>query len=539
MTGFIKKTKKTAAIFLAVMLVAASFCGCKSNKQMGQVNIEQSTPIVHEMPINGGVLSMPMPMNASIGNPYTVDTEEMLNFFSLIYEGLVEIDETNTLTPALAENWSSDESMRVWTFNLRKDAKWHSDGDGFNARDVKYSYDAILNMAGESYYSYNVSKIESVEIIDSYSVRITMKEKGVLPLRCLNFPIVKNGASLTSKPVGTGPYAYESKDEETVTLKANELWWKQRPYISSVKFIARDSNETALASFSAGQFNFVPTSAITAGKYRQEGVANVTDVMTQDMEVLLINHSNSLLKNIKIRQALAYLINRTELISNVCMNRARACDVPVAPDSWFYDSKSKLYDHSITKAEELLKAELCVDNNEDGILEKNGEDISFRLLVCTSLDGTRADAAKQIAQQLLDAGIKTEITLAAYSADGGGEFMEKLENGEYDIALVGFNMARDCDLSPYFGYEGECRFGGYYSLELENAASEMYNAANDSELQQKASDFQLCFIEELPFIVLYFRLNSIVYSSQIKALETAREPDIMRNVEKWYISDNK
>ncbi len=535
MKRFLQKNNKTAVVVLLLITLAASFFGCGKNEISGEVDFLVSTPIVHELPVNGGVLSMPMPLNAAVGNPYTVDTEEMLNFFSLIYEGLVEIDETNTLIPSLAENWSCDSSKRVWTFNLRKDAKWQSDEEQLSAYDVKYSYDTLCNMDGTSYYSYNVSKIESVEVADNYSVRITMKEKGILPLRCLDFPIVKNGASLSSKPIGTGPYAFESYSDDTVILKANENWWKQRPYIETVKFIARDSNETALASFSAGQFNLVPTSAITAGKYRQEGIASVLDVMTQNMEVMLINHENSLLRDIKIRQALSYLINRTELISNVCMNRARSCDVPIAPDSWFYDSKSKIYDYSISKAEELLAQAQCSDSNEDGILEKNGEDISFKLLVCSSVDGTRDEAAKHIAQQLLEAGIKTEITSASYSNDDGGKLMEKLENREFDIALVGFNMARDCDILPYLASDGDCNFSGYYSAVLEKAAKEMYAAEDDTVLREKASAFQTQFAHEIPFIVLYFRLNSMVYSADIKELDTAREPDIMRNVENWYI----
>ncbi|MBQ9833205.1 MAG: hypothetical protein IJO48_05680, partial [Clostridia bacterium] len=366
-----------------------------------------------------------------------------------------------------------------------------------------------------------------------------MKEKGVLSLRCLDFPIVRNGAGLGGKPVGTGAYQVETYSNDKVVLAANENWWKQRPYIDRVEFEARDSNETALASFAAGQFNMVPTSAITAGRYRQEGVSEVLDVMTQDMEVLIVNHDNYILRDVRIRQAVAYMIDRSEIISNVCMNRAQACDVPIAPDSWFYDSKSKVYDHSLNKAMSLLEEAGYTDADENGVLEKNGIELELNILVCESADGTRGEAAREIAKQLTDAGIKAQVVIAAYSMNDGGEFMSKLKNGEFDLALVGFNMSRDCDLSPYLDEMGECNYGGYHGSELAELAHAMYTASDEASLRESASAFQSKFVSQLPFIVLYFRLNSIVCSADIRDIGAVREPDIMRNAEKWYIAESE
>ena len=61
-------------------------------------------------------------------------------------------------------------------------------------------------------------------------------------------------------------------------------------------------------------------------------------------------------------------------------------------------------------------------------------------------------------------------------------------------------------------------------------------AADETTYQEAASQFQLKFVEELPFITLYFRLNSIVYASEIQNVSGARDPNPMRNVDKWYIN---
>ena len=66
-------------------------------------------------------------------------------------------------------------------------------------------------------------------------------------------------------------------------------------------------------------------------------------------------------------------------------------------------------------------------------------------------------------------------------------------------------------------------------------ARSMMSAGDEAAYRDAASAFQLAFAEKLPFIPLYFRLNSIVYSADIKGMTDVREPDIMRSVDKWYM----
>jgi len=324
-----------------------------------------------------------------------------------------------------------------------------------------------------------------------------------------------------------------------VLLTANEAWWKQRPYIDSFLFIERDSNDVALASYSAGQLDMVPTSATTAGKYRQEGITTVQDVMTQSMELMLVNNNSGALSDTRVRQAIAYGLDRSKIISNVYMNRAQSCDVPVAPDSWIYDSKSKMYDYNASKALALLEEAGWTDVDEDGRLEKGGmalTELNLMLLVNDSSDSARKNAAAAIADQLGEIGISVEVVTAAYSVgQSSGEYMDMLKNGEYDIALIGMNLGRDSNLTEVMASNGKANYGNYYDYELDTLARSMMSAGDEAAYRDAASAFQLAFAEKLPFIPLYFRLNSIVYSADIKGMTDVREPDIMRSVDKWYM----
>lgn len=525
---------------LALMLAAGSVlmgcaCGGKDVQPPAPtIALPTATPAL--LPQNGGTLRLPMPANADKADPLSVTTEEMMTMFSLIFEGLIRIDSTNQLVPALAENWSCDASGRVWTVKLRKEAKWHDTGAPISANDVLYTYNTIVAMGGASYYSYMTSRIEGIAAVDQSTVQITMKDAGILSLYALNFPIVRSDPATLA--VGTGPYKMDAVTAGTVRLVANENWWKQRPYIDVVEFIERDSNETALASYEAGQLDMVPTSAVTAGRYREEGVTKVADLMTQTAEVLLVNHGNAVLRDVNVRRAIAYAINRSEMISNVYMNRAQASDVPIAPDSWMYESKSKIYDHSTATALSLLGESGWTGVNEEGFLTKNGRpgnELSLRLLYSDSADITRKNAAAVIAEQLIKLGIKVELIEAAYSLTDGGEYVSKLENGDFDIALVGFNLARDADLSQFLNASGGRNYGKYSNAQMETLMKHMIVAPDEPALREAASAFQLRFAEELPFIVLCFRLSSIVYSARVKGISLVREPDIFRDIDKWFM----
>ena len=520
---------------LMALLVAAlmAFSGCDrsaSGENEEEIAVPMATP--EPQPITGGEVRMYIPTNADVTDPLKVNTEEMLNFFSMIFESLVSISADGKLTAELAENWTSEDGGKTWNIKLREWVTWHGHDISLTPSDIILTFERLKSLGDDSYYSY------CTNTIDNQNIKVVTKSGGYASLYGLTFPVMMSGEA-TARPAGTGPYKYDGYRDGGVLLTANDSWWKQRPYIDSFLFIERDSNDVALASYSAGQLDMVPTSATTAGKYRQEGITTVQDVMTQSMELMLVNSTSGALSDSRVRQAIAYGLDRSKIISNVYMNRAQSCDVPIAPDSWIYDSKSKMYDYNASKALALLAEAGWTDVDEDGRLEKGGmalTELNLMLLVNDSSDSARKNAAAAIADQLSEIGISVEVVTAAYSVgQTGGEYMDMLKNGEYDIALIGMNLGRDSNLTEVMANGGKANYGNYYDYELDTLARSMMSAGDEAAYRDAASAFQLAFAEKLPFIPLYFRLNSIVYSADIKGMTDVREPDIMRSVDKWYM----
>ncbi len=528
---------RTLSSILVVLLLAS---GCAANEKpeptVTPIAIPTATPA--PQPVTGGTLILPIPRNpfqseaGTSYSPLTINTEEMRNMYSLVYEPLLRCDSSNRIIPSLAEKWSSDDTGRVWTIQLRKNVMWHN-GSLLTAEDVLYTIGQIKLLGSASYYSLAADAIESYEQTDDGTLRITMKRAGAAALYALVFPVVC--AETPNELNGTGPYQVQSSSE-TVELTVNPRWWRQAPYIQNIQCLSRESNDVALDSYEARQLNMVPTKTVSAGKYREEGVTSVLDVMTQEAEVLLVNHNNAILRNADVRKAIAYALDRSALVSNVYMNRAAVCDVPVPPDSFLYDATTKVYDHDLTKAAQLLNSAGWADEDGDGILQQGSSKLHLTLLVNDSTESTyRKNAAALIATQLLKAGIEVEVVTAKLSIEqANGEFEQKLTNGEFDLALAGFQMEPCGNLAPYLASDGARNYGkvsGDWGTLLSAAAA----AADENSMRETHAQLQQQFVQELPFIMLYFRMSSIVYSADIQKVSDIRGTDLFRTVSDWYI----
>ena len=103
-------------------------------------------------------------------NPLIATTEEALGLYSLVFESLIGIDESNRLI-SLAINWSADEeNANSWIINLRENVKWHS-GDILTAGDVVYTFNQLYTLGSESYYASALSSISRIEMTDDNPAR--------------------------------------------------------------------------------------------------------------------------------------------------------------------------------------------------------------------------------------------------------------------------------------------------------------------------------------------------------------------------------
>ena len=530
------------SVFLLAAVVITGCGGSVTPEPTEAPATSEPTQAPYGSPV--GRIRLPMPENmadAEDCDPIGVRTEEMYQLFSLVFDTLIGVNGSNMLVPSLAMSWRSG-GERIWLISLRQGVTWH-DGSSFTADDVVSTYDRIRRQT-DGYYSDAAENIVSLMKLDESTIRVEMRSDGLSALYCLNFPITK--ANSDEVLMGTGAYRLESMTDEEIKLTVNTDWWGGTPQIETVEFLARGSNDLAIASYEAGMLDFVPTNSLTAKQYSSAGETVVASCMTQQMETLLINHNNTHLRKKEFRSAIAHLIDRSSIIANVYMNNARSCDMPVPPDSWLYDSSQVVYGYDRELALSLL-TEQGYTIDEDGNIGYFSEKVSLRILVgSTPENSVRAEAAQLIADSLTSFGIGIELITANHDTasaspdpeseapySGDTEFVRLLREGNWDLALVGFSLSESNSLSKYLTPSGSNNFGHYSSETMTSLIEIMDSAVDEASLREAAYAVQSEFAEELPFIVLYFRLNSVIYSADIQGIGQLREPRLLENMKDW------
>lgn len=209
------------------------------------------------------------------------------------------------------------------------------------AGDVVYTFNQLYTLGSESYYASVLSSINRIEIIDATTLRVMMNSAGIGELYSLSFPIIHENAEPFT---GTGAYRASYVSNTKITIKIQRGMVGQAAVYRYCRIPRKRIKRNRACLLRCGQVNFVPTALLTVGQYSEAGKTVVTDMMTQNMEVMLVNHNRAFVSRVEFRRAIAHALNRTKLITNAYMNRARAADVPVPPDSWLYNSNAVQYD---------------------------------------------------------------------------------------------------------------------------------------------------------------------------------------------------
>ena len=288
----------------------------------------------------------------------------------MVYQSLLrhpagEIDVAK-LEPSLATQWAVADDKLTWTFHLRKGVKWHEGYGEMTAEDVKFSLDRIRDEKVGSPARKAISAIESVTVVDPYTVQIkTTDPYPVLPAMMVEerfgYIICKKAAEKLGKdlqyhPIGTGPFMYDSyKPRESFTLKANPDYWGGSPGLDKVmvSFMPDDSTrELALRNGEVHAIN-IPAKQEWIDRLRKAGfVVNLTS--PANTFVLHFNLTQKPLDNKKVRMALCHAISRDLLVQFLGKDVAKP-EVSPLPEGYLGHTKDlAMYPYDTEKAKQLL-----------------------------------------------------------------------------------------------------------------------------------------------------------------------------------------
>lgn len=174
--------------------------------------------------------------------------------------------------------------------------------------------------------------------------------------------------------------------------------------------------------------DLVDTHVVYADFYRMSRQGQIFRYLTHYFVYIGINHkSPGVLGDSKVRQAIAYALDRKDIVSRVYASCAQSVDVPIPPDSWYYDSDLRVYDYQPQKALQLLEEAGWKNFNDDGILcNNNGEPLSFTINVNTE-NIMHKEALNIIVDQLREVGIDANLRLQSWE-----DYVLALEEGDFE-----------------------------------------------------------------------------------------------------------
>ncbi|MCU1696977.1 MAG: ABC-type dipeptide transport system, periplasmic component, partial [Mycobacterium sp.] len=364
------------------------------------------------------------------GEPDQLDPQKTSAYFSFevlenVFDTLVEPDANLEMRPALAQAWSVSPDQLTWSFQLRKGVTFQ-DGSRFTADDVVYSYRRIIDEKLSNVDKF--SAVTDVSAPDPDTVLIRVKQptpnlltnlggfKGMAIVQRKN---VESG-QIATHPVGTGPFAFASqKSGDSITLTANPNYWGGRPKVPGVTFRFISEPSTALSALQAGEIDWtdsIPTQRVA--QLKNDDSIKLAVTPSNDYWYLALNEAREPWKDPRVRQAIAYAIDRKAIVQATSYGTAAANQLAIPEGNPWYTPYDK-YSYDIDEAKRLL--------GEAGAAPKN-----LDMLVTSEYPET-VTAAQVIADNLKPLGITVNIRTVDFAT-----WLDEQNTGNFDMLMMGW-----------------------------------------------------------------------------------------------------
>ena len=467
-------------------------------------------------------------------NPLTPVEREFMSLTDMVYEGLMYLNDDYQPQPCLAERYSSTTDGKTWYFYLRTDVTFH-DGTQLTAYDVAATAEEILRLAkdGEGRYASLKYFINSISASDSHTVVVKTNRANYGFLYAMTFPILKASEVQADNPVGTGPYYLDLFEPGTyMLLSAYTGWWKNLPDYRQILINFFATNRELISAYEYGNVDGVLTRAITAAQYRGAATAYNIDYRTTQLETLLLNNNARELSDVRVRQAIRYMIDMDDLVNNVYYGMVTRTDTPLIPGTWTYWNDGNKQEYNRQRAMELLDEAGWSTYNEDGVRTKviDGKiaNLHLRFYVYEEQDNSvRVEVANRIADQLMTVGVECRVETITYKTAA-----ERLKASNFDLCLAAFNV----DFTPDPGYllisGNTCNYVRYKSSEMDDLIQKTLRSALEfSDYSAALQRIQALYWEDCPFVCLYYRNGAILTREMFTDARDVREPEVLRGIE--------
>jgi peptide/nickel transport system substrate-binding protein len=478
-------------------------------------------------------LHLSISSNPSKLNPLIATDSASSQIADWVFDALITYDKDGKIKPSLAKDYTFVDETTL-RFFLREDVLW-SDGVNFTAEDVKFTYDLMQSPKIFTPYKSQFRYVESVKIIDKFTIEVRYKEPyfkaletwftSIVPKHILEKEKDIMTSSFNQHPIGTGKYTLKGFEiSKDITLHANKNYFEHAPNIEKLVYHFIPDPATEFLMLKSKKLDVGSLSPLQIERQIDSDFKEhfaIYEKISQGYTYMGFNLKNPKFKDPKVRKAISLAIDRQEMVDILFFGHGEVCRGPFMPGTFAFNDAIKAPQQDIQKAKALLK--------EAGYDEKHP--LAFEI-VTNSNNKTRVYATQIIQHQLKKVGIKVTIRAMEWQA-----FLNTIVNPrKYEAIVLGWALGLMPDAYSIWHSEGDKK-GGFNFIHYKNEkVDRLIKKAEKTVDREKLGliyrEIFALIVQDNPYLFLYIPNSITVVNKNIKNVSPSII-GVMHNVIDW------
>jgi len=470
----------------------------------------------------------------------------------------IKPDIKNQVSVKVAELFPVAEHNPIIDFHLRKGVRFH-DGHEFDAGDVKFTYESIMNPKNLSPRTSDFEPIKDIEVIDSHTVRVVYKRlfspainawtMGILPEHLLNAKAMEremesrglSGAArkdfgmrdsqFNRSPIGSGRFRFvEWQSDEFIHLTRNEDYWEGPSEYHDYYMRIVPDLLTQEMEFRSGAVDYYGAQPHQVSRYKQDAQYQSFSSLGFGYTYIGYNNRRPLFADSEVRKALGMAVNVSEFLKYLLYGEGERITGPYPKNTQWYDRSIEPLPYDPDGAKRIL-ATKGWELNAEGWLEKDGKIFEFNLIT-NSGNPIRKNVMTIAQNAWKKIGVKCNTQYFEWAV-----FLKDFVNtGDFDAVVLGWSMGIDPDLfqlwhSSQAGPQ-QLNFIGYKNPVVDDLIVRIRQEYNVEVQRNLTHQLHRLIAEEQPYTFLYAPLGTRVLDKKIVLV--SREDDGTEEYEKIY-----
>lgn len=495
--------KKLKKIFLAVSVLALLLTACGGETDKNDKATSDNTDSVTSTK-DSITIAVDADVNTFHPSDYATNVEHSV--INQIYDRLFvykTVDGERVFEPKLAEKHDISDDGLTYTFYLKEGVTFH-DGSPLTAEDVKFTLELYQK---SNYQGASAEGIADIQILDDLTIQITtdgpyapfMENLERIYIASKSYYETATSEEFADKPVGTGAYKFVNHNiGSNIELEANEDYFLGAAKIKTVNFRVIADNVTNEISLQTNEVDFARIKESSYTGLKDVAEITIENVPDSGHGFISLNHEKEPFNNLKFRQAIAYAIDRQNLIDLALNGIGTVNSNIISPLRFGYSDDLPVYEYNPEKAKELLK-EAGIETPYDLGVMPVAEQYSTQ--------------AQVIQNDLAAVGINCQIEILEFNA-----LLDKMFKGDVGIttlAIVLDGSTQQYSLALTTPYVGAANNGRYSNPKIDELFALAEKTVDDVEREKIYIDIFTKVQEDVAYVILYNKELLFAYNNQL------------------------